>query len=120
MVLGKIIGTIIFAGSSIEENLALTNAIFNPKETHIHCSSTVLLDGVGKNTDGTLVIDPDRSSGRGMFHFDQCVANSETLFADGKYRRNFSFGGGRHDVQKNLVENMNGTIPRRRWVVIRG
>ena len=97
MVLGKIIGTIIFAGSPIEEKLTLTDAIFNPKETHIHCLSTALLDGVGKNSDG-LVIDLDRSSGLRMSPFDQYLANDETLFAVGKYRRNFGFGGGRHDV----------------------
>ena len=98
MVLGKIIGTIIFAGSPIEEKLTWTDAIFNPKETHIHCFSTALLDGVGKNSDGTLVIDLDRSSGPRMSHFDQCLANGETLFAVDKYRRNFGFGGGRYDV----------------------
>ena len=96
--LGEIIGTIIFAGSPIEEKLTLTDAIFNPKETHIHCLSTALLDGIGENSDGTLVIDLDRSSGLRMSHLDQCLANGETLFSVGKYRRNFGFGGGRHDV----------------------
>ena len=71
MVLGKIIDTIIFAGSPIEEKLTLTKAIFNQKEMHIHCFSTVLLDCAGKNTDGTLIIDLDRSSGLRMSHFDQ-------------------------------------------------
>ena len=110
--IGKIIGTIIFARSLIEVKLALTNAIFNLKETHIHRFSTALLDCVSKNADDTLVIDHDGSSGLRMSHFDQSLANDPTLFAVRKYRRNLGFGGGRYDVRKNLTYNMNGSIPR--------
>ena len=41
IVLGETIGTIIFAGSTVEVKLTLKNVIFNPKEIHIYIALTL-------------------------------------------------------------------------------
>ena len=65
----------------VNNELALSNLIADPIETHIHSLGMFLVDGVISNTTGSAIIGDNGSRRLRMTEFSQDVANSISLLA---------------------------------------
>jgi hypothetical protein len=54
MMLGKVVGEIVFTGTPMDDELTLLDSIADPVETHVNCFGSALLDCLVGNASNEL------------------------------------------------------------------
>ena len=110
MVLGKIIGTVSSALAPVDLELALTHAIANPVKTHVDGFRPLLLDRIGSNATGSVVIGCDGRRWLWMAQFGKSDAKRAGLFAVVEQGSEFGFGCTRQDFAHYVAQDVHGTV----------
>jgi hypothetical protein len=74
IVLGEVIGEIIFTGMPMNNELALLDSIAYPIEAHVDCFGPALFDCFVGNASGTCIFGLDWCGCLRMTHFLECNA----------------------------------------------
>ena len=119
VVLGEIVAEVSSARFPINEKLALPGAFLDPIEANIDGFGYFFLYGAVCETFRGRVVDADWSWWLQVPNFLESSAYRHGLLAIVKSATNFGFSGGRHNVVKDLGDNMDRSIKRdlcERWL----
>ena len=108
--LGEVISAIGRAFAPIDLELALANAIANPIEAHVDDFGPLLLDGVGGDTAGSVIVGGHGSGRLWMAHFFEGNAEGTCFLAIMEQGAEFGFGSAGQDFTHDVAENMDGAV----------
>ena len=103
VVLGEIIGQIVFSPTPVDEKLTLLHAIADPVEAHVHSLGTALFDSVVDDTSTACVVGLNGSRGLRMAQFSEGNTERRAFFCIVEDTAQFGLGGGGHDSGHDIA-----------------
>lgn len=94
MVLGEVIGEIVFAFGPIDKKMALADAITDPIKTHVDGLGATLFDGVIGNAGSTSIVSVNTCGILRVSKFGQSDAKGSAILQVVEKRAKFSFSSG--------------------------
>ena len=110
---GERISEVSTAGTVVDQELLLPDAITNPVEAHVHCFGTLLLDCVVGEAFSCGVVHLHGCGRLGMIELGERDAKRDGLPAIDVGSSNFSLGGGADDNVEDFADGVNGTVQSR-------
>jgi hypothetical protein len=110
MVLGELIGEIVFTGTPMNNELALLDSIADPVESHVDCFGPALFDCFVGNASGTGIVGLVWCGCLWMAHFLECNTEWDTVASVVEHGAEFCLGGRCHDVPHNGADSVNGAV----------
>ena len=107
---GVVVGKVFVALAPVDKEVALTDAVSYPIETHVHGLGAALFDGVVADAGGTCVVGLDGSGWLGVSHVLEDGSEHGGFLAIVEEGCEFCFGGGGEDRDEDGGENVYGAV----------
>jgi hypothetical protein len=110
MVIGKVVGEIVFTGTPMNYKLALLDSVADPVKSHVNGFGATLFDCLIGDASGACIVGLDGCGSLRMSHFLKCNTERDTVASVLEDGAEFCFGGVCHDVSHDGADGVDGAV----------
>jgi hypothetical protein len=110
MVLGKVVGDIVFTGTPMNYELALLDSVADPVIAHVYSFGATLFDRFIGDASCACIVGLDWCGSLWMAHFLECDTEGDTVTGILEDGAEFCFSGRSHDVSHDGADGVDGAV----------